>query len=127
MTASHEESRVSEGRMTLTNPPAQPNPIRQTRAELGIHSFTDPTPWAGHLHPSTDFTGLSINNNLHQPIYPPREEPPPPMISSEGIVAVDITSKFFSSAASKSQLLVCVNEVMLTCATQIQRWSLASS
>ncbi len=29
------------------------------------------------------------------------EEPPPPMISSEGIIAHDITQKFFSAAASR--------------------------
>ncbi|KAK4451796.1 N-alpha-acetyltransferase 35, NatC auxiliary subunit [Podospora aff. communis PSN243] len=46
-------------------------------------------------HVSKEFTGLSIN---HHDSYAPRDEPPPPMISSEGIVAVDITRKFVEAA-----------------------------
>ncbi|KAK5660650.1 hypothetical protein OQA88_12014 [Cercophora sp. LCS_1] len=43
---------------------------------------------------SQDFTGLSINQPYHV------DDPPPPMISSEGIVATDITRKFLSAAAT---------------------------
>ena len=44
-----------------------------------------------------EFTGLSINHHD----YAPDEQPPPPMISSEGVVATDITEKFLSAAASE--------------------------
>jgi hypothetical protein len=47
-----------------------------------------------------EFTGLSINHHDH---YAPPDEPPPPMISSEGIVAIDITRKFVEAA--KGELL----------------------
>ncbi|KXX81657.1 N-alpha-acetyltransferase 35, NatC auxiliary subunit [Madurella mycetomatis] len=47
---------------------------------------------------SNEFVGLSINN----PASPLDAfgEPPPPMISSEGIIAIDITQKFVSAAAT---------------------------
>ncbi|KAK3314781.1 Mak10 subunit, NatC N-terminal acetyltransferase-domain-containing protein [Apodospora peruviana] len=46
---------------------------------------------------SNEFVGLSINNpNLNFLV----DDPPPPMISSEGIIATDITSKFASAAAA---------------------------
>ena len=59
----------------------------QRSLTLGTQSFPFPT----------EFTGLSINH----PSYDV-EEPPPPMISSDGILAVDITEKFNAAAASES-------------------------
>ncbi|KAL2017785.1 hypothetical protein VTK56DRAFT_1648 [Thermocarpiscus australiensis] len=47
---------------------------------------------------SKDFAGLSVSNP-GLPFDTP-EEPPPPMISSEGIIALDITRKFLSAAAT---------------------------
>lgn len=46
-----------------------------------------------------EFVGLSISN----PASPLDAfgEPPPPMVSSEGIIALDITQKFVSAAASR--------------------------
>ncbi|KAK0651504.1 Mak10 subunit, NatC N-terminal acetyltransferase-domain-containing protein [Cercophora newfieldiana] len=40
--------------------------------------------------------GLSINHSSHD--YAAPDEPPPPMISSEGVVAIDITRKFVEAA-----------------------------
>ena len=61
---------------------------------------------------STDFGDLNINNHgmnfdfLDEP-------PPPPMISSEGIVALDITQEFRSAAASMTPLPLFTQSEML--------------
>lgn len=61
---------------------------------------------------STDFGDLNINNHgmnfdfLNEP-------PPPPMISSEGIVALDITQEFRSAAASMTPLPLFTQSEML--------------
>jgi hypothetical protein len=44
---------------------------------------------------------LNINNPNPGPHFDAFEDPPPPMLSSEGIVAQDITQKFLAAAASK--------------------------
>jgi hypothetical protein len=47
---------------------------------------------------------LSINNPGPGPHFDAFEQPPPPRISSEGIVAQDITERFRSAAAGMSTL-----------------------
>ncbi|KAK4130310.1 Mak10-domain-containing protein, partial [Trichocladium antarcticum] len=47
-----------------------------------------------------EFASLSITNQYAEHPLDARDEPPPPMTSSEGIVALDITQKFFAAAAS---------------------------
>jgi len=53
-----------------------------------------------------EFVGLSINNPNFQ-----FDDPPPPMISSEGIVATDITKKFASAASGEFSISVFDQEI----------------
>jgi hypothetical protein len=48
-----------------------------------------------------ELAGLSISNPEPGPHFDAFEQPPPPRISSEGIVAQDITQRFRSAAAGK--------------------------
>jgi hypothetical protein len=45
---------------------------------------------------------LNINNPNPGPHFDAFGDPPPPMISSEGIIAQDITQKFRAAAAGSS-------------------------
>ncbi|KAL2135794.1 hypothetical protein VTI74DRAFT_6860 [Chaetomium olivicolor] len=47
-----------------------------------------------------DLADLALNNQTPGPRYDPFVEPPPPVMSSEGIVAHDITQKFLAAAAT---------------------------
>lgn len=46
---------------------------------------------------------LGISDPVPVPHFEGPQEPPPPTLSSEGIVAQDITQKFLSAAASKPE------------------------
>lgn len=76
----------------------------------------DPSPLTAAPLKYSEFMGLNINNSIPQSRFDVFEEPPPPMISSEGIIAQDITQKFLSAAASRYSR-TSVPRPMLTAAT----------
>ena len=60
---------------------------------FGVSSLIDTNLTASDI----EFVGLSINN----PNFQFEDNPPPPMISSEGIIATDITKKFAAAASGE--------------------------
>ena len=71
---------------------------------------------------------LNINNPNPGPHFDAFGDPPPPMISSEGIIAQDITQRFRSAAASSSTSLVLLGSTHADDSYSLQQpWSPASS
>ena len=79
--------------------------------------------------PLKELMDLNITNPNPGPHFDAFGDPPPPMISSEGIIAQDITQKFRAAAASSStSLVVLLGSTHADDSRRLQQpWSPASS